>query len=409
MIVEGTVPKPTVDSHQDRANQRFASTIHRIDYKFEDGDHNWNALFKPDETGQLRLLGYDPITGLGGILTDRNGDGKADGATLFLQDNGPGDLNPDPFIIDDPVGAAELQSAPKLVSTSDGKGLTVEGPAGLGLWVRMKTTKASADWQNSLQLVSSQRGEIGGIGATRNNTNLGSTEFYLQSGEELRFHQSSHSQALQLSPSTTLKQNTIDESWQLRLDDAAGLPDGDYNDLEISITGHLTPDDLQNCMMAMPQNHLQAGVIDLRTVEDESVTLNIEVSSNSDESNQLGFLRLDDRNDGFSLRDITADQSREFQNNAKQSILDPNGNRIQVSGSDQTTLQWTIESSDFGLYAPVMISSDGALHTASDSASQSQPGSLKLLGMNYFGFEDTLEPANSDWDYNDLTVRISVL
>ena len=29
--------------------------------------------------------------------------------------------------------------------------------------------------------------------------------------------------------------------------------------------------------------------------------------------------------------------------------------------------------------------------------------------MNHFGFEDTLNRDDSDWDFNDLTVRVSVL
>ena len=35
-------------------------------------------------------------------MVDNDNNGKADGVSIFLKDNQPGDLNPDPFIIDDP-------------------------------------------------------------------------------------------------------------------------------------------------------------------------------------------------------------------------------------------------------------------------------------------------------------------
>ena len=120
VIVEGDVPKADIAKYQDQINQRFSNTIHRVDYQFDDANPNWNALIKPDISGQLRFFGYDPVTGIGGILRDHDGDGKPDGATLFLKDNEHGDLNPDPFIIEDPIGTAELEDHPKLVATATG-------------------------------------------------------------------------------------------------------------------------------------------------------------------------------------------------------------------------------------------------------------------------------------------------
>jgi hypothetical protein len=49
------------------------------------------------------------------------------------------------------------------------------------------------------------------------------------------------------------------------------------------------------------------------------------------------------------------------------------------------------------------------VHTANNAYPSNSPRHLKILGMNHFGFEDIQQSANSDWDYNDLTVRISVI
>ena len=210
-------------------NQQFTNKIHRIDYRFDDANTNWNALIKPDENGQLSFFGYDPVTGTGGILRDYDGDGSADGATLFLKDNSFGDLNPDPFIIQDPIGGAELQNSPRLVSTSDGLGLTVEGPDGLGLWVRIKTESADTKIQNSLQLISNQRGAIGGVGATNGNTNRGTQEIYLQVGEELRFQQSINEKTLENAPSLKLAPGNNDNLWSLLLDDESDQSNQNQN------------------------------------------------------------------------------------------------------------------------------------------------------------------------------------
>ena len=57
----------------------------------------------------------------------------------------------------------------------------------------------------------------------------------------------------------------------------------------------------------------------------------------------------------------------------------------------------------------MLITNDGTIHTASNLSADASVGHLKFLGINHFGFEDTLDRDNSDWDYNDLTVRVSVL
>ena len=473
VIVQGDVPKADIDMYQDQTNRRFSNTIHRIDYRFDEANTNWNALIKPDIAGQLRFFGYDPVTGIGGILRDQDGDGKPDGATLFLKDNEYGDLNPDPFIIEDPIGSAELKEKPKLVATEDGLGLTVEGPEGLGLWVRLKTNRADGDWQNSLQLISDQRDQIGGIGATRNNTNLGQKEIYIKVGEELRFQQSINNRAIQTSPPIKLERNESDEKWSLRLGDGGnfnhqsedhfdsdwhiglqpirnstnlgkrsnnnraaqlfgfikpeqdevddtrplGLEDADNptnqskdrNNFEISITSHLTPENLDNYVIARSQKHLHAGVLDLQALNQDAVTLKIEANSNSADLNRLAFVRFDNNNDVLSVNGVHADGSETFQDMVRQSIIEPNQQQIELSGTSSNTVEWTIQSTDYGLYAPVLITSDGTIHTACNLSADASAGHLKLLGMNHFGFEDTLDRDDSDWDYNDLTVRVSVL
>ncbi|WP_137024896.1 hypothetical protein [Synechococcus sp. UW179A] len=340
---------------------------------------------------------------------DRDGDGRPDGATLFLQDNAPGDINPDPFIIEDPIGAAELQSPPRLTTTADGLGLTVEGPEGLGLWVRLNTESADKEWQDSLLLISNKRNRIGEIGATIDNQNLGRNEIYLQVGEELRFRNSSNDNTNQTSPAIKLQESNKDGSWSLVVNEESGSSDRESNKLEISISGHLTPENLDNYLIARSQNSLQTGILNLQALHQDMVTLRVEVNSDSESQSRLAFVRFDDDSDVLSVNGIKADGSDAFQNMVRQSLINPNEEQIDLTGNETTSLEWTIKSSEYGLYAPVMITGSGLIYTANNASANNTPNNLKILGMNHFGFEDNQHSGSSDWDYNDLTVQISVI
>ncbi|QNI56739.1 putative cadherin domain-containing protein [Synechococcus sp. BIOS-E4-1] len=409
VIVDGDVSKSESAAYRDTANQQFANAIHRVDYRFDNDESLWNALIKPDASGQLRFFGFDPITGLGGILMDRDGDGRPDGATLFLRDNGPGDLNPDPFIIEDPIGAAELQSPPRLTTTADGLGLTVEGPEGLGLWIRLNTESAAEEWQDSLLLISNERNRIGEIGATIDHQNLGRSEIYLQAGEELRFQNSSNENTDQTSLAIKLQESNENGTWSLLLNEESGFSSQETNKLEISISGHLTPENLDNFLIARSQSSLQTGVLNLQALHQDMVTLRVEASSESGSQNRLAFIRFDDDSEVLSVNGVKADGSDAFQNMVRQSLINPNEEQIDLTGNETTSLEWTIKSSEYGLYAPVLITSDGLIYTANNASANSTPNNLKILGMNHFGFEDNQQSESNQWDYNDVTVQISVI
>jgi len=159
--------------------------------------------------------------------------------------------------------------------------------------------------------------------------------------------------------------------------------------------------------MARSQTHLHAGVLDLQAlnVTQDIVNLQIEANSDSDNNNQLAFVRFDDHDDILSVNGIQADGSEAFQDAVRESLIVPK--HIELSGRSSITFEWTLQA--HGLYAPVLITSDGMVHTASNLSANASAGHLKLLGMNHFGFEDTLDGDDSDWSYNDLTVRVSVL
>ena len=202
---QGNVPKKQEKLFIEQTNKEFKQQIHQV--KAELGEeHDWNAVFKPDQEGTNRFITFDPLTGLGAVMVDKDNNGKADGVSIFLKDNQPGDLNPDPFVIDDPLGLSELAAAPKLIVDTSSKlngspVLRVEGVPGTGLWLKLKATKTNAVLQNSLELLNDSGDSLGSIGGTAKSKDLGKKLIYVAAGETLRFKQASGGQKDIQSPS----------------------------------------------------------------------------------------------------------------------------------------------------------------------------------------------------------------
>ena len=73
------------------------------------------------------------------------------------------------------------------------------------------------------------------------------------------------------------------------------------------------------------------------------------------------------------------------------------------------TITWSLDSTESGYYAPVMITQDGEVLTFGASTASDRRQHVKLLGTNTFGFEDLLASQGSDWDFNDTKIRVSLL
>ena len=112
-------------------NELFNQKIHKIDAKFSEIS-DWNAIFKPNKNGEQELINFDFKTGLGGILVDTDNNGKADSVSVFLKDNDKGDHDDQLFVINDPIGLAELRNTPRLKVNKKRTGLTVSGPKNSG-------------------------------------------------------------------------------------------------------------------------------------------------------------------------------------------------------------------------------------------------------------------------------------
>ena len=406
VVVSGPVDPGTQAAFTNSVNERFSDAIQQVDIYFEEGAQVWNSLFKSDGKGGYFFFGYNPQTGLGGMLLDRNNNSIIDGARLFLKDGELGDLdglrNGE---IQDPVGLAALAASPTLRLSDDDRGLFVDGGVGTGLWLNIDALSAAASWQNTLELVTRDGEQLGSIGATANSTNLGSKEIYLEAGQELRFTQSSGNQNDNINPNIRL--SSVNGGFRLLLDDG-GADDGDFNDLVLNITSSLTAQDPNAIVMARLQRNSSDALLDLTTIPAAGTKLNFSILTNSAYNNRFGLVKLevDAITGGYSVNGIAASNSDAFRNAVRDNLTNPGGSAITAGGQTASAITWNLTTADQGIYAAVLINPNGQVFTFGATASDGRQH-VKVLGDSTFGFEDLLASQRSDWDFNDFKVQVS--
>ena len=404
IVRTGTFDPTAEASYRDVVNKRFKDTIQQVDLYYGDSTAAWNALFKPDGNGGYYFFGYNPTTGLGGILLDRDNNGSIDGARLFLKDNALGDLNPNDYVIDDPVGMAALAQAPTLRLSDDNLGLVVDGVAGTGLWLNIAALSAAASWQNGLELRTTAGEFLGAVGATANSGNLGSKQIYLEAGKELRFAQNSGNNGPNSNPLLMLSADA--GGFRLRLDDAGG-PDRDYNDLELRITSSLVATKIDEIAMARRQMSSADAIIDCTTIPTSGAKLTLSILTDCGYINRLGLVKVADTITGYQVAGVAAANTDAFRQAVRDNLINPGGSAISAGGLTSRTITWDVTTADAGLYAAVLINPNGEVFTFGSSTGSDGRQHVKVLGDNTFGFEDLLASQGSDWDFNDLKVKVS--
>jgi hypothetical protein len=151
----GNISNIDVNGIRASAQKTFETTIQEVDLNFPESQiaSGWNSLYKKNKNGNYFLFNYDPLSGLGGILLDRNNNGSIDGARLYLKDGALGDF--DETVngeIDDPIGFATLTTTPTLRISNDKKGFSVEGVEGTGLWISLNLSSFSSPTQSNLEI-----------------------------------------------------------------------------------------------------------------------------------------------------------------------------------------------------------------------------------------------------------------
>jgi hypothetical protein len=301
---------------------------------------------------------------------------------------------------------ASLAAAPTLRLSDDELGLIVDGVAGTGLWLNIKTLSAPGSIQNGLELITRDGDALGAVGGTPDSGNLGTKEIYLAAGQELRFAQSSRNNAVDTTPDIRL----VDDKkggFRLRLDDNASSV-RDYNDLDVRITGSLTATDPDAIAMARLQRDSSDAILDLTGIPAVGATLNLSILCNAAYTNRFGLVRLGgDALTGYSVAGVAAANTNAFRNAVRDNLINPGSSPITAGGQTARTTSWNLTAADAGTYAAVLINPNGQVFTFGATGSDGQQH-VKVIGDNTFGFEDLLASQGSDWDFNDFRVQVSL-
>ena len=147
------------------------------------------------------------------------------------------------------------------------------------------------------------------------------------------------------------------------------------------------------------------GLLNLNDIDGEGTTLRIELTSDCAFINRVAFVKVDyDPLSGTSINGQEAENSDSFRSLVQDNLINPNGEVLNIGGRTSRTLLWDISSEDAGFYVPVLMSQPGELITLGSAADNRDH---VLLKGDTLCFEDLMSYQNSDWDYNDLTVRMT--
>ena len=387
----------------------FQSTIQEVDIYFPEATGSgWNALYKKNKDGDYYLFNYDVRTGLGAVLLDRDGINGIDGARLYLKDGELGDF--DEVVngrIEDPIGFTTLSETPTLQISGDGKGLTVVGVEGTGLWISLAVSSFSSSSQSNLEMYNNDQ-PLGAIGATLGSGPTGSQTIYLAAGSTLSFR--SNNGAGQINTNPALSINATDNGFTLGLDvDLNGI----YTDLMLDIRSAIAASSPESLAIARKQLSSSDTILDLTSIAATGISLTLDISTDCSLRNQFGFVKLEiDPLTGttYQVNGVSQPDTAAF----RSAVLSQWSNPYQGTGTShqygrsKQTITWSLDSTEAGYYAPVMITQGGEVLTFGSSTASDGRQHVKLLGTNTFGFEDLLASQGSDWDFNDTKIRVSV-
>lgn len=295
-----------------------------------------------------------------------------------------------------------------LSSTSSGMSLVSDGSATQGNWISLDTQASTLPHGTTLilyrtnaagemvdangQVVTTVKeaalGYVGDVQSDSGSTLFNGTQMvYLGLGQELHFAVQTGQDTINTSPSFT----------------ATALANGAFS---LNVGGIQMTADVQNTfdtadnmasiqrMYNMPLTYLQSGQ-----------TLTVDVVGSAANTNELHFVRFDlNAKDGtVSVGGVAYGDTDAF-HQAVLSHLD-SGFSAKYGGSTFSEQDsWTVAGSD-GFYAPVLITQSGNIFVPG-TGNAGGAEYIRIFGENTFGFEDLTAAQGSDFDYNDMVMRL---
>lgn len=299
-----------------------------------------------------------------------------------------------------------------LAVSADGQGLALEeGTDASANWVSFETVSSTVprgstvlvyavDADGALvsregvhgadvSLADAVRGTVGAVHADDQHVLLGGMQsLYLDADLSLRFAIASGSGDVDLAP-TVAATARADGSVLL---DVGGIGFEVVTDNDLSA----------EAILAGPQRETNEALIYL----EEGHAIDVEIAGSSAHTNTLGFVRLDIDPfsgqwsvDGVAYGDSDAFREAVRANLAGDFLMEGGGRDFADEGT------FVVDGPD-GYYAPVLLTQTGNVFVVGEG-NEGGHSYIRLFGENTFGFEDLAADENSDFDYNDMVMRIS--
>lgn len=197
-----------------------------------------------------------------------------------------------------------------------------------------------------------------------------------------------------------------DRNGTIVTDSAAAMTLNDDGTANIDVGGIVLSAEVDNNLSAIAQSAAVQRMYDLPLVyltEGEQVT--VEVAGSAANTNTLSFVRVNfnPATGAISVGDEVAANSDAFREAVKDELN--NGYEKSLGGGDFSDVsQWTVTGAT-GYYAPVLITESGEIMIFGNNNADGNEY-LRTFGENSFGFEDLTAAQGSDFDYNDMLVKV---
>lgn len=134
--------------------------------------------------------------------------------------------------------------------------------------------------------------------------------------------------------------------------------------------------------------------------------VNVAVAGSAYNNNTIHFVRmdLDAATGALSVAGVAYGNTDAFRQ-AVQDNWDPNFVASGGRGNFNANVGWDV-STGTGYYTPVLLTESGDVFVVGTANVDGQ-SHIRMYGQNTFGFEDLRADLNSDFDYNDLVVRVT--
>ncbi|MBS9477713.1 hypothetical protein [Ancylobacter radicis] len=231
---------------------------------------------------------------------------------------------------------------------------------------------------------------LGNIGTILNDSDVqimsGSQHVYLGADQQLRFAVQSGSGAIDMAPDVAI---------DVQSDGSANINVGNFRFSAVSDNTLSAAAE-----MASGQHFYDEPLFYLTN----GAMIEVELTGSSANTNMLGFVRFDVDTQGNLSVDGVAYGDNDAFRAAVSDNLDPG---FLVARGGQTAIDqiWTVQGAD-GYYAPVLLTPYGELLVVGD-ANEGGYEYIRMFGQNTFAFEDLTAGRNSDFDYNDMAMKLT--